>query len=165
MPNSKSARKRMKEAVDKAILAGDSFLANEITANVIVGTTMIIIFAIMILCLLLNEFGVFTADKQIMRIGIWAAAFVEVPITIINTKYVGVGKWLKWPLMIDLILVCAIMSATLGHNVTLVMCFPILVSTRYFDEKYTKWVAIFSAIVFAVACAISGFIGIVKIGL
>ena len=165
MPNSKSAKQRMKEAVDKAILAGDSFLANEITANVMVGTTMLIIFGVMILCLLLNEFGVFTADKQAMRIGILVAAIIEIPILIINSKYVGVGKWLKWPLMIDLILVCATMAATLGHNVTLVMVFPILVSTRYFDEKYTSKVAIITAVIFGIATIICGYFGIMNLNM
>lgn len=165
MPSSKSARKRMKEAVEKAILAGDSFLANEITANVMVGTTMLIIFVIMILCLLLNEFGVFTADKHVMRLGILIATVIEVPITAINSKYVGVGKWLKWPLMIDLILVCATMAATLGHNATLVMCFPILVSTRYFDEKFTGRVAVITAIIFGFATVICGYFGIMNLNM
>ena len=165
MPNSKSAKARMKEAVDKAIAAGDSFLANEITANVMVGSTMLIIFGVMILSLLLNEIGVFTADKHVMRIAILIAGLIEVPITIVNTKYVGVGKWLKWPLMIDLILVCATMSATLGHNVTLIMCFPILVSARYFDEKYVRNVAIISAAIFAIATVICGYYGIMNLNM
>ena len=165
MPTSKSARQRMKEAVEKAVAEGNSFLANEITANVMVGTTMLIIFMIMILCLLLNEVGVFSADKQVMRLAVLVAAIIEVPITIINSKYVGVGSWLKWPLMIDLILVCAVMSATLGHNVTLAMCFPIVVSTRYFDEKYTRNVALLTTALFAGAAVLNGYVGIMNLNM
>lgn len=163
MPTSKSARARMKEAVDKALSEGDCWKANEITANVMVGTTMMIVFFVMILCLILNEVGVFTADKVIMRWAVLIAGVVEIPITVLNSIYVGTKKWLKLPLMIDLILICGTLAATLGHNVTLVMVFPIVVSTRYFDHKYTREVAIISVIVFTVASVISGYLGIVNL--
>lgn len=155
----------MNDEVQRAIADGNSFLANEITANVMVGTTMMIIFLVMLLALLLNEIGIFTADKSIMRWAVLIAAFVEVPITILNSKYVGARKWLKLPLMIDLVIVCAILSATLGHNVTLVMTFPIVVSTRYFDEKYTRRVAWFSALAFAAACILNGYFGIINLNM
>ena len=165
MPTSKSAKRRMQEAVKNALAAGDSFLANEITANVMVGTTMLIIFGIMIICLVLNEVGIFTADKHIMRLAVFIAALVEVPITVINSKYVGTKPWLKVPLMVDLIIVCAILASALGHNVTLVMVFPIVVSTRYFDEKYTGRVAIYTAVLFALGCVANGFYGIMNLNM
>ncbi len=165
MPTSKSAKARMQEAVKHAHESGNSFLANEITANVMVGTTMMIIFAVMLICLLLNEVGVFTADKVIMRWAVLLASVVEVPITVLNSIYVGTKKWLRIPLMVDLILVCAILSAALGHNITLVMVFPLVVSTRYFDEKYTRNVAILTAAVFAVAGIAGGFLGIVNLNM
>ncbi len=141
----------MQDAVEHARESGNSFLANEITANVMVGTTMMIVFVVMLICLVLNEVGVFTADKVTMRWAVLIASVVEIPITGLNSIYVGAKSWLKIPLMIDLILVCAILSAALGHNITLVMAFPLVVSTRYFDEKYTRNVAILTAVVFAVS--------------
>lgn len=155
----------MNEAVSKALADGDSFLANEITANVMVGTTMMIVFAVTVLCLVLNEAGVFTADKAIMRWAVVASVVVELPITVINTIFVGTKKWLKVPLMIDLILVCAILAAALGHNVTLVMCFPIVVSSRYFDRKYTRNVAFITAGVFALSSVLNGFVGITNLNM
>ena len=165
MPSTKSARARMQDIVKKAQESGDTFLANEITANVMVGTTMVIIFAVMLVCLLLNEVGVFTADKVTMRWAVLIASIVEVPITVINSKYVGAKEWLKIPLMVDLIMVCAILSAALGHNITLVMVFPLVVSTRYFDEKYTRNVAILTALVFALGGIAGGFLGIVNLNM
>lgn len=93
------------------------------------------------------------------------AGVIEVPITVLNTIYVGAKNWLKIPLMVDLILVCAVLTATLGHNVSLVMVFPIIVSTRYFDEKYTNWVAIVSAIIFLISCVLCGLYGIVNMNM
>lgn len=165
MPRSKSDRQRMLDAVNEAIAAGNSYLANEITANVMVGTTMVIIMAVMLLCLVLNEVGVFSADKHIMRIAVAAALVIELPITVINSKHVGTKPWLRLPLMIDLILVCALLSAALGHNVVLVMVFPVVVSTRYFDEKYTSKVAVWTALAFTAACVINGLAGIVNLNM
>ena len=155
----------MNAAVEQALAEGNGYLANEITANVMVGTTMMIVFVVMLLCLLLNEVGVFTADKSVMRWAVLAAAVVEVPITILNTIYVGTKSWLKKPLMIDLIIVCAILAAALGHNVALVMVFPVVVSTRYFDEKYTRDVAIITAALFTVSCFINGYLGIMNLNM
>ncbi len=155
----------MREEVNKAIAEGDTFRANEITANVMVGTTLMIIFLFMLLCWILNEVGVFTADKHIMRIAVMLGCIIEVPITVLNSIHVGTKPWLKVPLMVDLTLVCAILTATLGHNVTLAMVFPMLVSTRYFDEKYTKDVAVCSAVVFAVSCVFCGFFGILNLNM
>lgn len=165
MPTTKSAKKRMEEALEQALRQSDNFKANEITANVMVGTTMLIVFVVMLLCFLLNELNVFTADKHVMRLAVLAAAIVMVPITLINTKYVGTAPWLKWPLMVDLIIVCAVLSATLGHNVTLVMVFPIVISTRYFDEKFTRKVALICAGVFAIAAFLNGFVGIMNLNM
>lgn len=165
MPTSKTAKKRMDEEVRKALEAGDSFRANEITANVMVGTTMLLIFVLMFVCLALNEIGVFTADKTAMRWALLLAAIVMVPITVLNSVYVGAKKWLKVPLMVDLIIVCAILSAALGHNVTLCMVFPVIVSTRYFDEKYTGAVALLTLILFAIGSVFSGLFGIVNLNM
>ncbi len=165
MPTSKSSKARMQEAVKASLANGDGFLANEITANVMVGTTMLLIMLLIVLCWILNEVGVFTADRHIMRIAVILALIIETPMTLLNTKYVGTKPWLKIPLMIDLIIVCAILSAALGHNVVLVMVFPIIVSTRYFDEKYTSRVALWTVLFYIAACIVNGFFGITNLNM
>lgn len=159
------SKKRMNQAVNEALAKGDCMLANEITANVMVGVTMMIIFGVMILCMILNEFGVFTADRTIMRYAVLFAGIVGLPVTVLNTIYAGARKNLKIPLMVSLVLVCAILMSTLGHNVTLVMAFPIVVSTRYFDKKYTAWVSYLSALIFAVSCLLCGYYGILNMNM
>ncbi|MBQ0084541.1 MAG: PP2C family protein-serine/threonine phosphatase [Clostridiales bacterium] len=165
MPTSRSAKERMKKAVADANAAGNSWYANEITANVMVGTTMIIIFVVLCLCLVLNEVGVFTVDKGVMRWSTLAAFIVEAPITVLNSIYVGTKKWLRNVLMIDLILVCSVLASTLGHNITLIMVFPLVISTRYFDVKYTRIVAIITAIIFAFSAISNGFVGVMNLNI
>ena len=165
MPTTKSARARMNEAVSAAAAEGNVALANEITANVMVGTVLMLMFVAMVFALVLNEVGVFTADKHIMRIAVLIGAIVEVPITVLNSKYVGMKPWLRIPLMVDLTIVCALLAATLGHNVMLSMVIPVIVSTRYFDVKYTTKVSVFTFITFAIAAVCNGFFGIMNLNM
>ncbi len=160
MPTSKSAKERMNDAVKQAIAEGNSFMANEITANVMVGTSMVIIVGLLLIGFLLNELHVFTVDVKLMRWAVAIALFVEIPITCVNAKYVGNKTWLRRLLMGDLTVVCAILAAILGHNVVLVMVIPVVISTRYFDKKYTIKIGIFTTIMFLVAAIINGFIGV-----
>ena len=150
----------MKKEVADAVAAGNSALANEITANVMVGTTMLIVVVLLLLSLLLNEVGAFTVDKGVMRWSVFAALIVATPITVVNSIYVGTKPWLKRALMGDLVVVCSILASTLGHNVTLIMVLPLIISTRYFDRKYTTKIAIFTAIVFFAAAISNGFVGV-----
>ena len=155
----------MKKAVDDAIAQGNVMYANEITANVMVGTTLLIMFLFLAFCALLNEVGVFTVDKKLMYI-ITAAAFViETPATIINSKYVGTKKWLREYLMITLTVVSAMVAAALGHNATLIMVFPVVVSTRFFDAKYTRKVAIYTALIFLAAEVVNSKYGIANMNM
>ena len=48
----------------------------------------------MILCLILNEFGVFTATKSVMRMAVICAGIVGLPVTILNTVFVGAKPWI-----------------------------------------------------------------------
>ncbi len=165
MPTLKSAKKRMKDAVNQAIADGNSFLANEITANVMAGTAMFIIFALLFLCWILNEINVFTVDKTVMRLAVLATLAVELPITIANYIYLGTKPWMKRALMGDLVVVCAILSAILGHNVTLIMVLPVIISTRYFDRKYTTKIAMFTVIIFLLSLVFNGFFGVQNINM
>ncbi|MCQ2430888.1 MAG: PP2C family protein-serine/threonine phosphatase [Clostridia bacterium] len=163
MPTFKSARERMRQAVADAIADGNSALANEITANVMVGTTMLIVFVLLLICFGLNEIGVFTVDKTVMRWSVLAASIVELPITIVNFFFVGTKPWLRRALVGDLVVVCAILACALGHNVTMVMILPTMISTRYFDQKYTAKVAVFTAVIFLAAAVLNGFFGVINL--
>ncbi len=165
MPTTKSAKARMKKAVDEAIAGGNITYANEITANVMVGTTLLIFFLVLFLCMILNEIGVFTVPKNVMRLSTLIAFVLETPATVINSRLVGTKRWLKQYLMITLILVATILAATLSHNVTLVMVFPMVVSIRYFDVKYTRNVAFTTAVFFLIAEIVNAYVGVINLNM
>lgn len=150
----------------KHIFANDEVMhGNEVTANRMVGDLMLVIAAMLCLCLVLNELGVFTAHREAMRITVLLCVVVAVPAIIVNRKYKGDRSWLRFTLMLDLILECALMAAVLGHNVTLVMIIPLLLSTRYYDEYYTGLVALVSVIMFFAATAACAHFGIMNLNM
>ena len=146
MTNSKHRREQMAKAkkfkdilfdkITHAIGLGNVYAVNEIAANMMLGLINILIVILMILCLIANEIGIFTADKVDMRIAVIIALVLEIPAIILNKKFAGAKRWLKFMLMGTIVILCAVLSAILGHNVTLVMAIPVVLSVRYCEDKF-----------------------------
>ena len=86
-----SLENKIKNAIDQ----GDVFRANEIQANIFLGIVLTLMTIMCGLCLLLNEVGIFTAEKTIMRGTMAFCIAIQLPIVILNKKYHGEAKWLK----------------------------------------------------------------------
>lgn len=157
--------KNLRKKVLKAIDQGNVFRANEYSANLMVGNVMLIMLIILLVCLGLNEVGVFTVQKEAMRLVTAACIVFELPPIIVNRKLNGDAEWLKNTLLIDLTIECFLLAAVLGHNVTLVMVIPVVLSIRYYDEKLVLKIAAFSAIMFVIASTASAYVGIVNLNM
>ena len=138
MDTIKKFKNDISEKLKHFLIQGEIFAINEVAANMMAGIIMMIIILLTILCLVLNEVGIFTANKELMRIGTLVSIIVQVPIAALNQKYRGDKKWLKYVLQVGLLIQCGIMNVCLGHNVTLVMVIPVLISIRYFNAKFTR---------------------------
>ena len=138
-------------------------LANEITANIMVGSIMVFISLISFVCLALNEMGIFTASRISMRLGVLLSFFIEVPAVTLNKIHHGNRPWLKYVLCVDLTVQAALMVATLGHNAVLISVLPMLVSIRYCDEVLTRRVSALSIFLTAIASVYCCFFGIVNL--
>ncbi len=146
--------------INSEIEKGNVFAVNEIAANMMAGIVLMAMVAIIILCWLLNEFGVFTADKPSMRIAVILALIVEMPILILNMKLKGAAPWIKMTLLVDLLIEVSILTSVLGHNTYLALVIPVILSIRYCEKKLTKIMAILSYIAFIVSTVICAFLGI-----
>ena len=155
--------KNLKKSINSALEEGNVFKANEINSNILLGTVILIMEICSVACLLLNELGVFTADKFYMRGTIIAMLLVETPIMILNSHFNGDKPWLKGALCWGLIAVCGLLTSTLGHNVSFVIVIPIIASLRYCDSKLTRVVTVASIIVMALATLGNAFFGIVNL--
>ena len=59
--------------------------------------------------------------------------------------------WIKYVLMAAFTVVYAVTTSALTYNVVLLIVVPIVLSVRYFDKKYTRFIGILTIIVFFIA--------------
>lgn len=157
--------KNLKRGIDKALDEGDVFKANEISANILLGTVIVIMELCCVVCLILNELGIFNADTLYMRGTMLVVFLIETPICTINTRFHGNKSWLKGALCWGLLAVCGLLSSTLGHNVSFAMTIPIIASLRYCDAKFTRTITVASVIVMILATLGNAFYGIVNLNM
>ena len=130
------------------------FHQNEIQANRLTTLTMLLLSAGLIIAWVLNMLGVFLLDRLFFTIFVAIAVICFGAAALVNRKYKGDHPKIKYYLMSTLIIVCAMLDALLSYNIALLIVFPLLLSMRYYSEKYTAWIAGISAIAFTVSAAI-----------
>ena len=159
----KKFKDNLLDKITHAIGLGNVFAANEIAANMMLGIVNIIIVVLMIVCLVANEIGIFTADKMDMRIAVLIAVILEIPAIILNRVYAGAKRWLKFMLMGTIVILCAVLSSILGHNVTLVMALPVVLSVRYCEDKFCKFTTMLTTVFFTASAVVNAYLGILNL--
>ena len=130
------------------------FHQNEVQANKLVSLTMMLMSVGLIISYILNMVGVFQLDRVLFTIFVAIAVACFAVAVLINRKYKGDHPAIKYFLMSTLILICAMLDAILSYNIALLIVLPLLLSLRYYSEKYTVNIAVASAIVFVISAAI-----------
>ena len=110
---------------------------NEIQANKLVGFTMFLgsfIFGGLWLLGMLNI--IHYSSPVIMALLVQGIFELVIPAFI--CQYVKAKKvWLKYILLIELVIVLCRIDSVLGYHVTLIMVIPIILSCRYFSKRFT----------------------------
>lgn len=125
----------------------DLMNSNEIQSNRLFAKTCIFAGFIALLCLALNEFGIFKIDPMIMRIcGISSAILLLIPFIIV---FIARQKksWVKYLMLIDMLLVVIMLYSVFSYHAMLLWLFPLTASMVYFDRKllnFTTYLSIFS---------------------
>ena len=130
------------------------FRQNEIQANRLVMLTMLLLSVGFILAWALNMLGVFWLDRLSFTIFVIIALICFGIVILVNRKYHGDHPNTKYSLMGTLIIVCAMLDALLSYNIVLFIVFPLLLSLRYYSERYTVWISVVTAIAFTLSAAI-----------
>ncbi|MCQ2512653.1 MAG: PP2C family protein-serine/threonine phosphatase [Lachnospiraceae bacterium] len=165
MAKAKKFKDILLDKITHAIGLGNVYAVNEIAANMMLGIINILIIILMILCLIANEIGIFTADKVDMRIATGIAVVLEIPAILLNKKFAGEKRWLKFMLMGTIVILCAVLSAILGHNVTLVMALPVVLSVRYCEDKFCKFTTMLTTVFFTASAILYSYIGILNLNI
>ena len=108
----------------------------------------------LIISWVLNMVGVFQLDRLFFTIFVFIAVVCFAVGALVNRRYHGDHPKIKYFLMSIMIIVCAMLDAILSYNIALLIVFPLLLSLRYYSEKYTIRIAIISAVTFVLSAAI-----------
>lgn len=136
------------------------FHQNEIQANKLVTLTMLLLSAGLLISWILNMLGIFLLDRLFFTVFVGISVICFGIAALVNRKYHGDHPKIKFYLMTTLIVVCAMLDALLSYNIALLIIFPLLLSLRYYSEKYTAWIAAISAVAFTVSAAIGSWFGL-----
>lgn len=142
----------------KAVFEQNEYESNRLSLMVIIVCAVMLVAA-----WVLNLVGVFkVANYRMNLLALQGIVEFAVPIVLyIICK--GRKRWLKYVLLLSLLLVCTRLFSILNHNVILIMILPVILSSRYFSKGLTVMTSILSVLFLAVASAATIFYGIVDL--
>ncbi len=142
----------------KEVFEQNEYESNRLSLMVIVACAVILVAA-----WILNLAGVFTvASNRMNLLAIQGIVEFAIPI-VLYLVFKGKKRWLKYVMIISLLLVCTRLFSILNHNVILIMVLPVLLSSRYFSKGFTLMVSVLSVLFLAAASASTVFYGIIDL--
>ena len=139
----------------KAVFEQNDYAANRLSFYVILTCAVILIIS-----WALNMAGIFTVAKSRMNI-LTILGLIEFAVPIVlYLKFKGERRWLKYVMVVALLLACTQLFSILNHNVILIMILPVLLSSRYFSKGFTVMISVLT-----VLCATFGSIMSVLYGI
>lgn len=139
------------------------FADNEYQSNRLVAIVMIQSAAALVIAWILNYFGIFGIKLNVMGSLVVQGLFeLSIPFTLYKL-FKGKKRWLKFVMVISLLLVCTRLFGVLNYNVILIMVIPVLLSSRYFSRGFTVLISALSLISLAVAMVSTVFYGLLDL--
>lgn len=145
------AIERFKNSMAGAKTTEELFARNEANANMMVATLCLIMSIMQCVAIILDALEIFMIDSTSLIFAMFIPALFNGYAYVMCRVHKGQAKWLKPFLIGSLLVSCTTGDLALGYNLALNMSIPILASIRYFDKKYTKRIAIYSSILFAIS--------------
>ncbi len=108
---------------------------NEKKANRLFSLTCLFASFITLLCLLLNEVGVFVIDILMMRVVcITTAVLFIIPFFMVYILRLK-KTWIKYFLVYVMLVIAVLLYSVLSYHVMMMWLFPLIISLVYFDKK------------------------------
>ncbi len=134
----------------------DVLQSNELEANRLVSFTLIVSSMLVLLVWAINHTGLFHLEADSMDDLTLQALFGLLLPAFICNFFKAERRWIKYLLLIELVIALARADCLLGYNVSLAMAIPVVLSTRYFSKWFTNFIAVLTSVLFAFstfACA------------
>lgn len=151
---SKKEKTLLEKLKEEFLFTTDTLWHNEVKANIFFMHVLLITVGMTITVLILISLNIFTVNSS-STVSTLTRSSIELLIAAFLCKYFkGEKKWLKIILIIVYTVVLARITMLLGHNVVLLMVFPIIISIRYYSYTLTIFTGIFTIICTIVAYAV-----------
>ena len=123
---------------------------NEKNANRMMTMILNITIIIVAITWLLFETGFFYIRIHFRELMIFNILLMAA-VSWLSRRYDHEKDWIKYALMGAFTVVYAVTTSALTYNVALLVVVPIVLSVRYFDKKYTRFIGLLTIIVFFIA--------------
>ena len=141
----------------------DVLKENETHANVVVATTMLNLFIVILVSWILNRIGIIQTEAiNMTRFLIFSSITLGIPATICFI-FKGKKKWLKYVLLIAFIITLSNVDKNMTYITSLLMVIPVILSARYYSKKFTINIATVTMLAFVISAFISGVNYLVKL--
>ena len=130
----------------KTVLIENDKYANKVMMSVLCASG-----AALIVVWILLEAGVLSMENGIPRIPIITCLLMMIAAEFLCVHYKYNKRWIKYFLMGVLIVAYGVLYATFTYTVSILMVIPIVMSSRYFSQKYTIIVSLITFIAFWLA--------------
>lgn len=139
------------------------FEQNEYDSNRLSFFVILTCAAILIVSWALNFAGIFTVPGLRMNL-LTLAGLIEFSIPVVlYLVFKGRKRWLKYVMVITLLVTLSQLFCILNHNVILIMILPLILSSRYFSKGFTAIIALLSFILLSVASVLTILYGIIDL--
>ena len=128
------------------------FEKNEKDANKLSAVAIVFSASLLLISFILNVVGIFDIpDKTMTALAIQGVIELAIPFVLYLIFRKKRAPWLKYVMVIGLLLVMMRLFSVLNHNVVLVMVIPVLLSSRYCSKAFSILISALGVVAFAAA--------------
>ncbi len=130
----------------RAFVGDDVFWANEVASNIFAAIVLLLLGIALAITLVLNQLGIFEFNSKLLTPIVIVSLIGITIVVVLQAIFKGQKSWLKYVLMSAIILAISVTYAMIGFRCAICLNIPIMLSTKYLSEKFTKTIAVISGV-------------------
>ena len=131
--------------------SGDVFWQTEANSNLLVARGAIGV-CVFLLILLIGEIAqIFYMGVVKMTVVLAISVVMMIPVSVYCIHCRGERRWLKYAMMLSVIIVFAVLNTTMSYAISMLWPVPVVLSVRYYSVRFTRQVAVASAVFYAIS--------------
>ena len=131
--------------------SGDVFWQTEASSNLLVAKGSIAV-CVFLLAVLIGEIAqIFYAGLLKMAVLLAISVVMMIPLSVYCIRCKGERRWLKYAMMLSVVIEFAVLNGALSYIINMLWPIPVMLSVRYYSVRFTRQVAVVSAVFYAIS--------------